>query len=53
MAEPTIAAGIARGLLDYAATKGAARRELARRSGIDPEALQDPDARVPFSRYVP
>lgn len=52
MAEPTIAAGIALGLLDYAVTRGAARRDLAKRAGIDPAALQDPDARVPFSRYV-
>lgn len=52
MAEATVGAGYARGLIDLAASKGADRANLARQSGIELAALQDQDARVPFSRYV-
>ncbi len=52
MAEPTIAAGSARALLDLAVAKGAGRKTLLERSRIDPADLQDPDNRLPLARYV-
>ena len=50
--EATVAAGYARGLMDLAVSKGASRRELAERSGIDPRELQDQDNRIPFQKYI-
>jgi AraC-like DNA-binding protein len=52
MAEPTIAAGFARGLMDLAVSKGAGPKLLAERSGIDPKELQDQDNRIPFAKYI-
>jgi AraC-like DNA-binding protein len=52
MAEPTVAAGFARGLMDFAVQKGAARESLAQRSGIDAADLEDQDRRIPLARYV-
>lgn len=52
MAEPTVAAGFARGLLEFAVEKGADRAALLDESGIAPADLADQDARVPFRRYV-
>jgi hypothetical protein len=52
MAEPTVGAGYARGLLEFAASKGASRAALFDRSGIQPATLQDQDARIPFRKYV-
>jgi AraC-like DNA-binding protein len=52
MAEFSVAAGIARGLMDFAVSNGASPRALAEASGIDPADLQDPDERVPFDKYV-
>lgn len=52
MAELTASAGLVRGLLDFAARQGADRRALASRAGVDEAALDDPDARVPFTAYV-
>jgi AraC-like DNA-binding protein len=52
MAELTVAAGLARGLMELAVAKGADQAELARRSGIDSSALADQDNRIPFSNYV-
>lgn len=52
MAELTVAAGLARGLMDFAAANGAPLDELAGRSGIDPAALEDHDLRVPLERYA-
>ena len=52
MASPTIAAGIARGLLDLAVAKGASGKALCERCGIDPDQLQDSDKRIPFANYV-
>ena len=52
MAERTVGAGFARGLLEFAVSKGAARAALLERSGIDPADLQDQDARIPFRKYV-
>jgi AraC-like DNA-binding protein len=52
MAELTIAAGIARGLMQFAVLKGAGQKALAERSRINPEDLKDQDNRVPFAKYV-
>jgi AraC-like DNA-binding protein len=52
MPEPTVAAGVARGLMELAVSKGASRKELAERSRIDPEELQDQDNRIQFAKYV-
>lgn len=52
MAEPTVGAGFARGLLEFAASKGASRAALLDQSGIDLAHLLDQDARIPFHRYV-
>ena len=52
MAEPTVGAGYARGLLELAVSKGAARAALLARSGITEADLEDHDNRIPISRYV-
>jgi AraC-like DNA-binding protein len=52
MAEPTVGAGFARGLLGFAVRKGADRQLLLTRSGIAASSLEDQDARVPFQSYV-
>src|SRR5271155_527787 len=52
MAELTVAAGLARGLMELAVSKGASRTALAERSGIDPVDLQNQDNRIPFANYV-
>jgi AraC-like DNA-binding protein len=52
MAELTVAAGLARGLLELAVLKGADEKTLLRRAGIDLEDLQDQDNRIPFEKYV-
>jgi len=52
VAEPTVAAGLARGLMELAVSKGASRDELAARSGIDRAELEDVDHRIPFGKYV-
>jgi AraC-like DNA-binding protein len=52
MAEPTVGAGFARGLLDFAAKQGADRRALLQAAGIEAADLEDQDARIPFSSYV-
>jgi AraC-like DNA-binding protein len=51
-AEPTIAAAFASALLELAVAKGAGRRDLLERAGIEAEALQDREARIPFARWV-
>ncbi len=48
----TVGAGFARGLLEFAVSKGADRATLLERSGIKAADLQDQDARVPFAGYV-
>jgi AraC-like DNA-binding protein len=48
----TIAAPFARALLELAVAKGAGRRELLERSGIEAAALDDRDARIPLTRWV-
>jgi AraC-like DNA-binding protein len=50
--EPTVAAGVARGLLRFVVAKGANESALAERAGIVPADLQDPDARIRLSSYV-
>jgi AraC-like DNA-binding protein len=52
MSELTVAAGLARGLMELAVSKGASQRALTECSGIDPQDLQDQDNRIPLSRYV-
>jgi AraC-like DNA-binding protein len=52
MTEATVVASFARGLMEFAVSKGANRRELAGRARIDPVDLQDPDGRIPFGKYV-
>lgn len=52
MAEQTVAAGFARGLIDFAATRGADADALIASAGIDPAALEDQDRRIPLADYV-
>ena len=52
MAELTVAAALALGLVNLAVSKGAARAELLAHAGIDPADLEDRDTRIPFPRYV-
>lgn len=47
-----MAAGLANGLMRFAAARGAVREVLAGRAGIDLAMLEDQDNRVPFERYV-
>jgi hypothetical protein len=49
MAELTVAAGAARGLMELAVARGASRDALAERSGIDPADLEDQDGRIPLA----
>jgi len=48
----TVAAGLARGLLELAVAKGADPAVLAARAGIDLADLADQDNRIPFAKYV-
>ena len=52
MKGPTVGAGFARGLFHLAVSKGADRRHLAERAGLDLARLEDQDARLPFATYV-
>jgi AraC-like DNA-binding protein len=52
MAEPTVGAGFARGLFDFAVAKGAPREALLAAAGIDAGDLADQEARIPFISYV-
>lgn len=52
VAELTVAAALARGLIEFAARKGADVEALAQRSGIDPRSLEEQDGRLPMDRYV-
>lgn len=52
MAEPTVSAGYATNLIQFAASKGASRQRLAELSGIALDDLREPDNRVPLARYV-
>ncbi len=52
MFEPTVAAGLARGLLQFAVTKGADEATLLARTGIQASTLADQDNRVPLANYI-
>ena len=52
MAELTVAAGLARGLMELAVSKGASQSALVHRSGISPSDLADQDHRVPLAAYM-
>jgi hypothetical protein len=52
MPELTVAAGLARGLMEFAVSKGASRAKLVARSGIAVADLADIDHRIPLSKYV-
>jgi AraC-like DNA-binding protein len=52
MAEPTVAAGFAKALLDLAVSKGASRQALLKRSQIDPDDLADQDNRISLNNYL-
>jgi AraC-like DNA-binding protein len=49
---PTVAAGLVKGLADYAAGRGADRAALLTAAGVTPAQLSDLDGRVPFASYV-
>ncbi len=51
MAEFTVAAGLARGAIEFAASKGASAEALCERSGLDLRELDDQDNRVPLTKY--
>jgi AraC-like DNA-binding protein len=51
MTELTVGAGLARGLVEFAATKGADVNALLARAGIAPDDLTDQDDRIPFTKY--
>lgn len=52
MTELTVGAGLPRGLVRLAVTKGADADALWARSGIDPAELEDQDNRVSMTRYI-
>ena len=52
MPKLTVAAGLARGLMELAVDKGASQPELLARSGIAAEDLTDVDRRIPLAKYV-
>lgn len=51
MPESSVAAGVARRMIDVAVARGADRAALLNRSGILAETLSDQDSRVPMARY--
>lgn len=52
MISRTVSAGLARSLLDFAVARGPDRERLLERARLSDAALDDPDNRVPFDRYV-
>lgn len=52
MRDLTVAASVVRGLMQLAVSRGASQRALEERSRIGRADLEDPDNRVPFSKYV-
>lgn len=52
MAELTVGAGLARGLMKFAVAKGADAAALSARSGIAPADVEDQDHRVPMPNYI-
>lgn len=51
MADPTVAAGIVRGMFEAAVRSGAERAALSVASGIAAADLDDQDKRIPLARY--
>src|SRR5882724_9237690 len=51
-AGPTLGAGYARGLLNFAISKGANREKLLELSQLFASDLEDLDNRIPLARYV-
>lgn len=52
MAEPTVSAGYAKALVDFAVREGADETKLLHHADIAAEVLGDQDNRLPFARYV-
>lgn len=52
MTAPTVSAGYAGNLMRFAISRGADPVALAEQSGIAPDDLNDPDARVPYACYI-
>jgi len=52
MPELTVAAGLARGLIEVAASKGAREESLLARAGLSRAELEDQDNRIPLPKYV-
>ena len=52
MSDFTVAAGVARGLFEYAVARGADGEALAKRCGLTLNELEDPDHRIPWPQYV-
>jgi len=50
--ELTVAAGVARGLTEFAASLGAGRAALLERSCLSAAELEHQDGRIPFAKYV-
>lgn len=51
MADLTTAAGLVRGMLEFAVGRGADRQVLTAQAGIDERLLEDPDNRIAFGCY--
>jgi AraC-like DNA-binding protein len=52
MTDASVSAGLARGLLEFAVSKGAGQAALLERSGIALQDLEDHDHRIPFASYL-
>jgi AraC-like DNA-binding protein len=52
MPKPSVAAGVTAKMLEFALERGADRCTLLAQSGIDPEALHNFDARIPFKNHI-
>ena len=52
MRTPTVSAGYARNLMDYALSRGADPARLVEQSGVSLADLEDPDGRIPLGRYM-
>src|SRR5262245_16673499 len=52
MAEITVGAGLARGLIELAGSMGANASELACRASLDLTELEDQDNRIPMRNYI-
>lgn len=48
----TVAAGVARGLYEFAVARGAAGPSLTQQCGLGPRDFEDPDGRIPAERYL-